>query len=146
MSPSPDALPLIDALGVAGASDVTWRALSQRLEGSELSGARLILLTDRQGERWRARYAALVLVAGEHVITAPAFGPHYGPAGEAALHALVRWAESAGVPLRETVLSASDFGRVLEEPSSEDIAQLVAASSPVDAGIYLTARNVQAGL
>ncbi|ULH14843.1 DUF3197 domain-containing protein [Deinococcus sp. KNUC1210] len=137
---------LTDSLGVAGASDVTLRALLTRLEGSDLKGARLILLTDRQGERWRARYAALVQVGGEHVLTAPAFGPHFGPAGVAALHSLVHWAEAADVPLRETVLSASDFGRVLEEPQAEDLARLVAASSPSDAGIYLTAKNVQAGL
>ncbi|WP_425145471.1 DUF3197 domain-containing protein [Deinococcus sp.] len=137
---------LPDSLGVAGASDATLTALLTRLEGSDLVGARLILLTDRQGERWRARYAALVQVAGECVLSAPAFGPHYGSAGVAALHALVRWAEAAEIPLRETVLSGPEFNRVVEEAGADDVAHLIAASSPSDAGIYLTAKNVQAGL
>ncbi|GHF55034.1 hypothetical protein HNQ07_003431 [Deinococcus metalli] len=137
-----------DPLGVPGAPQETLNAVMARVEGSELTGGRLILVTDRQGERPRAGYAAL-LVTGQGagasaVVTAAAFGPRFGAAGAQALSALVRWAEGQNLPVRETVLSASDFTRVLAEPDADEVAHLVASSNPSDPGIY-TVRPVPAG-
>ncbi len=136
-----------DMLGFSGAPEATLRAVLTRFQESDLTGARLILLTDRQGERRVARYAALVELPGEPLaLSAPAFGPHYGSAGTAALLELVNWAQAAGLPLRETVLGGPEFGRLSHEPSAAEIRHLIAASSPADAGIYITTKNVQAGL
>lgn len=129
---------LSDPLGVPGAPQETLRALTTRFEGSDLSGARLTLITDRQGHREAARYAALVQVGPEMVLSVPAFGPHYGPAGQVALQQLARWGQDQGIEnLKETVLNGSDFNRVLAEPSEAEVARLVAAASPSDYGIYL---------
>ncbi len=136
-----------DMLGIPGAPEATLKAVLTRFQQSELKGARLILLTDRQGERSVARYAALVELPGEPLaLSAPAFGPHYGPAGTAALLELVKWAQAAGLPLRETVLGGPQFHRLADEPDATEIEHLIAASSPSDAGIYTTLKNVLAGL
>jgi len=139
--------PLPDMLGFSGAPEATLKAVLTRFQESELRGARLILLTDRQGERSVARYAALVELPGEPLaLSAPAFGPQYGEAGTAALLELVRWADARGLPLRETVLSATEFGRLSDEPSAAEVQRVIAASSPSDPGIYTTRKNLTAGL
>jgi len=48
-APSGSSLP--DLLGLNGAPDATLHAVLTRFQVSELRGGRLILLTDRQGER-----------------------------------------------------------------------------------------------
>ena len=139
--------PMPDMRGIAGAPEATLKAVLKRFQESELKGARLILLTDRQGERSVARYAALVDLPGEPLaLSAPAFGPHYGPAGTAALLKLVQWAQAAGLPLRETVLGGPQFHRLADEPEAAEVEHLIAASSPSDAGIYTTLKNISAGL
>ncbi|GGJ83202.1 DUF3197 domain-containing protein [Deinococcus aquiradiocola] len=144
-APSGSSLP--DLLGLNGAPDATLHAVLTRFQASELRGGRLILLTDRQGERSRARYAALVEVRGEVLaVTGAAFGPHFGRAGTAALAGLVEWAQSAGLSVRETVVGASQLANLAGEPDAAELAGLIASSSPSDPGIYLTDRNVQAGL
>ena len=145
--------PLPDTLGFSGAPEATLKAVLTRFQESDLAGARLILLTDRQGERSVARYAALIELPGRGTddsvalaLSAPAFGPHYGPAGTAALLELVQWAETNGLPLRETVLSGPEFHRLSDEPGEAEVRHLIAASSPSDPGIYTTGKNVLAGL
>jgi Protein of unknown function (DUF3197) len=143
---------LPDMLGLAGAPETTLRAVLTRFQESDLTGARLILLTDRQGERSVARYAALVELPGQPgssatlALSAPAFGPHYGAAGTAALLELVQWAHTNNMPLRETVLGGPQFARLADEPEATEIEHLIAASSPADSGIYTTVKNVLAGL
>ena len=139
--------PMPDMLGISGAPEATLKAVLTRFQQSELKGARLILLTDRQGQRSVARYAALVELPGEPLaLSAPAFGPHYGPAGTEALLKLVEWAHAAGLPLRETVLGGPQFNRLADEPDAAEIEHLIAASSPSDLGIYTTLKNISAGL
>lgn len=153
MTPSPS--PLADTLGTPGAPGSTLEALKRHFQDSEpsgLSGDRLILLTDTQGHRSRARYAALLTQEGgtgearTAVITAPAFGPHYGPQGAAALRELAHWGQERELPVRETVLNRPDFNRVVEEPDAEEVERLVAASNPSDYGIYTTLKDLEAGL
>ena len=131
---------IADPLGVPGAPLETLNAVMTRFEGSELSGGRLILVTDRQGDRVRAGYAALVVTgkgeAAAGVVTATAFGPRFGRAGAQALADLVVWATNQNLPVRETVLNSSDFSRVLAEPDAREVAHLVASSNPSDPGIY----------
>jgi hypothetical protein len=132
---------IMDPLGLPGAPQDTLRALLTRLEGAEWAGAgraggALILITDRQGERLSARYAALLTGREEALLTAPAFGPAYGEAGTRALVELTHWAQARNLPVRETVLNASDFVRVLAEPDGTEVARLIAASNPSDPGIY----------
>lgn len=131
---------IAEPLGVPGAPLETLQAVLavlSRLEGADAPG-RLILVTDRQDERLQARYGALLTCGGEALVTAPAFGPAYGPAGTQALADLARWAQERGWPVRETVLPASDFVRVLAEPDADEVARLIAASSPSDPAIYTT--------
>ena len=103
-SPASELLGL-DMIGVAGAPEATLQALLGRFQEADLTGARLILLTDRQGERSVARYAALIdRPGGPRVLSAPAFGPHFGAGGTSALLELAGWAQHHDLPLRETVL------------------------------------------
>lgn len=133
---------IADPLGVPAAPLETWQAMQTRLDDADLTGARLILITDRQGERSQAGYAALVLLGQRAqetaVISAPAFGPRYGAAGRAALAELVNWADGAGLPTAETILSGGDVQRVLAEPDADEVANLIAASNPADPAIYTT--------
>ena len=134
-------------LGTSGAPDATLRAVLTRFQESALTGARLILLTDSQGQRSRARYAGLVELGGEVIaLISPAFGPHYGAAGTAALSELVQWAQSQDISLRETVVGGPQLNNLSGEPEQSELSQLIASSSPADAGIYLTQKNVSAGL
>ena len=134
-------------LGTSGAPDATLRAVLTRFQESALTGARLILLTDSQGKRSRARYAGLVELGGEVIaLISPAFGPHYGAAGTAALSELVQWAQSQDISLRETVVGGPQLNNLSGEPELAELSQLIASSSPADAGIYLTQKNVSAGL
>lgn len=127
---------IADPLGVPGAPLETLQAVKNHFGEASLPGGRLILVTDRQDDRARARYAALVTVGPEVVMSAPAFGLAFGAAGEGALADLMRWADERSLPVRETVLNASDFVRVLAEPDAGEVARLVAASNPSDPGIY----------
>ena len=129
-------LDVADPLGVPGAPLETLQAVLAHFGEADLTGGRLILVTDRQGDRAGGRYAALVTRGREATVTAPAFGPHYGAAGEQALGDLTRWAGERGLPVRETVLGPSDFVRVLAEPGADEVARLIAASTPSDPGIY----------
>ncbi len=140
-------LPGLDMIGVAGAPEATLQALLGRFQEADLTGARLILLTDRQGERSVARYAALIdRPGGPRVLSAPAFGPHFGAGGTAALLELAEWAQHHNLPLRETVLGGPQFNRLADGPDPAELLQLIAASNPSDIGIYTTGKNVQAGL
>ena len=108
---------------------------------------RLILLTDTQGHRISARYAAM-LVSGQGedtrvLLSAPAFGPQFGEAGVQALAQLAHWANSHGLAVRETVVSRPEFNRVLAQPEAHTIAPLLAASNPSDASIYTTSPEQQ---
>ena len=133
---------IADPLGLAGAPQETLNAVLAHLEQhvpADVGGAagQLILVTDRQGERERAGYAAVLMVGRVVTVVANAFGPRFGPAGMQALEQLVRWAQGQDWPVRETVLNASDFTRVIDEPDAEEVGKLVAASNPSDPGIYL---------
>lgn len=134
----PTDLQVSDPLGVAGAPQETWGAVQAHLEGSARAGGRLILVTDRQGDRLNAAYAALLVQGTQAVIAAPAFGPRYGRPGAEALAELVQWTQERNWPVRETVLNPSDFVRVLAEPDAEEVGRLIAASTPSDPGIYTT--------
>ena len=129
---------IADPLGVPGAPAETLEALTARFTGSDLTGARLTLITDDQGRREAARYAALVTVGEEAVLTAAAFGPRFGDAGTRALRLLAAWARDHGLEnVKETVLNPSDFTRVVGEPDAAEVAHLIAAANPSDLGIYL---------
>ena len=136
------AMNIADPLGMPAAPLETWQAMQTRLNDADLTGARLILITDRQGDRSRAGYAALVTLGRGQtetaVLSAAAFGPRYGVGGSAALAELVRWADKAGIPTAETVLGSGDFQRVLAEPDAGEVAALIAASGPADPAIYTT--------
>ncbi|PNY81970.1 DUF3197 domain-containing protein [Deinococcus koreensis] len=138
---------IADPLGVPGAPLETLNAVMTRFEGSELSGGRLILVTDRQGDRARASYAALVVTGKQAnaaaVVTAAAFGPRFGRVGAQALADLVVWATGQALPVCETVLNSSDFSRVLAEPDAREVAQLVASSNPSDPAIYTRLPELQ---
>lgn len=127
-----------DPLGVVGAPQQTLRALEAALADLDLSGAALVLLTDRQGERGTARYAVLVRAGDAAYLTVDAFGPRFGADGTAALRDLARWALGRGVTnVRETVVNPPDFARVTREPDADEVRRLLAASNPSDPNIYL---------
>lgn len=128
-----------EPLGVAGAPNETLRALQAFFAETDLSRATLIFVTDSQGQRADARYALLVRLGEDTVVTVDAFGGRYGESGRLALQELARWAQRRGVTnVRETVVSTYDFGRVLREPDEEEVGQLLAASNPSDLDIYLS--------
>lgn len=129
---------IADPLGVPGAPHDTLNAVMAHLEqhSSEEAG-QLILVTSRQGDRDHAGYAAVLIAGSVVTVAANAFGPRFGRAGMEALEQLVRWAQDHEWLVRETVLNASDFTRVIDEPEAAEIRKLMAASNPSDPGIYL---------
>ncbi|WP_264775505.1 DUF3197 domain-containing protein [Deinococcus aetherius] len=127
---------IADPLGVPGAPLETLQAVLTHLEGADLTGGRLILVRDRQGDRGDARYGAVLVAGDSAVVTVPAFGPHYGRAGAQALAELTRWASARGMPVRETAVNPADLVRVLAEPGADEIARVIAASNPSDPAIY----------
>lgn len=136
---------ILDPLGLPGAPLETFRDLLAQLGAADPpGGGTLILLTDGQGVRTAARYAALVTRGDEALLTAAAFGPAYGEAGRQALADLTRLAQQRGWATRETVLGPSDFVRVLAEPDAAEIARLIAASNPSDPAIYTALPRVRA--
>ncbi|MFC4426361.1 DUF3197 domain-containing protein [Deinococcus navajonensis] len=138
-------MPQLDPLGVPGAPVDTLNAAMSRAQTLSWAGGRLLLVTDWQGRRPQARYGAVLMPAagrGEPLVLAAAFGPRFGPAGSQALQELVRWAQRQELALRETVLSPGDFTRVLEEPDTEELRHLVAASNPTDPAIYTTSHSL----
>ncbi|GGL89464.1 hypothetical protein GCM10010840_29460 [Deinococcus aerolatus] len=133
---------IADPLGLPGAPQETLNAVLAHLEQHPSGGAggpagQLILVTDRQGERDRAGYAAVLIVGSVATVVATAFGPRFGRPGMEALVQLVHWAQEREWMVRETVLNSSDFTRVIDEPDAAEVGRLVAASSPSDTGIYL---------
>lgn len=127
-----------EPLGVVGAPLQTLDALVKYLERSDLESAVLNLVTDSQGKRDFARYAALVLVEDAAVLTVDAFGPRYEHEGREALRGLLRWAAQRQIAtIRETVVNTYDFNRLVREPDEQDIRQLTAAANPTDPNIYL---------
>ncbi|MVN87319.1 DUF3197 domain-containing protein [Deinococcus sp. HMF7620] len=127
---------ITEPLGVGGAPQESWAAVQARFGSAHLSGGQLILVTDRQGEREGAAYGALLHLPGETVVLARAFGPRFGPAGRRALTELVHWGASAGLALREAVVGAPEAAELLTEPDAARVARVVAASAPVDPGIF----------
>ncbi len=130
---------IANPLGVPGAPHETLNAVMAHLEqrGLGATAGRLILVTDRQGDRDHAGYAAVLVVGPAVTVASQAFGPRFGPAGMEALEQLVRWAQAHEWPVRETVMNVSDFTRVIDEPETAEIRRLIAASNPSDPGIYL---------
>ncbi len=126
-----------EPLGLSGAPLETLQAV---MNGVSPQHSQLILLTDRQGQRERARYAALFMTGqgtqATAQLSAAAFGPHFGEAGQTALAELVHWAVSHDMSVRETVLNGPEFDHVTDETDAGTVQQLRAASNPSDAGIY----------
>ncbi|GGS34592.1 DUF3197 domain-containing protein [Deinococcus knuensis] len=141
---------ITELLGVPGAPLETLDAVLEYVGRPEvrgtLGGSRLALVTDRTGERVGAGYGALLLAGslvgaggtGRVVPVAWSFGPAFGAAGGAALSGLLGWAVGAGVLLREAVVGAGE-ARALGDPDGALVARVVAASSPVEPGLYLGA-------
>lgn len=133
-----------DPIGIASAPRETWQALQEHLDAvtAPHDNPRLVLVTDRQGDRQNAAYAALIKLGhGENetaLLSAPSFGPRFGELGVEALAELVRWAESQQFNIKETVLSAGDFQRVLAEPDEHEVKALFAACNFTDPAIYTT--------
>jgi len=142
-----------DPFGVPGAPLETLRAVLSYLEGQpgvgDVAGpeehGRLILITDRQDEWPHGRYAALLTLGEEALVTAPAFGGAFGVGGADALRQLVDWVVGRGWAVRETVLNASDFTRVLAEPGEGEVRHLIAASNPSDPAIYTAQQKPRKG-
>lgn len=129
----------INPLGVPGAPLETLQAVQANYEGVKISDGQVIMITNQQGHRDQAQYAALIRVPNcDPAMTSAAFGPQFGEAGSAALHDLAVWADTHGLVMKETVVSSGDFTRVTEEPEEHDLARLLAAANPTDKAIYLT--------
>jgi|GEM_PF-143395 len=127
-----------EPVGVPGAPKETLEALESVLERLPHK-ARILLITDIQGHRSNARYAALFLFGGEGVLSREAFGPRYGPEGILALDTLVRTLLERGFEdFKECVVMPSDFGRLMQEPEGLELERLLSSANPTDPNIYLT--------
>ncbi|WP_027482786.1 DUF3197 domain-containing protein [Deinococcus pimensis] len=127
-----------DPLGVVGAPLETLAELRAAVGDRSLAGGTLVLVTDRQGERGRGAYGALLWVDAQLWLTVASFGPRFGEDGARALSDLVRWAGEGGITaIRETVVPVPQFNRVLREPDEAELRAVIAASNPSDAGIYV---------
>lgn len=143
---------LLESLGVAGAPLQTWQAIQDHFQDCpvpqksleilhiathQLLSGLLVLVTDRQGDRQHARYGVVIHDSEQTVVSSVAFGPQFGVAGVEALQKLVNWAMQRNLVLRETVIPSSDLSRIMDEPDSLEVEQLLASSNPVDNAIYL---------
>lgn len=129
---------LLETAGLRGAPAETLRAIEAALKGLDLARSQVVLVTDWQDHRRDQRYGVMVVGSERVLISAGAFGPHFGAAGREALAAVVRGLSDRGaLNFKESVIAPHEFGRVFDEPSLDDVRRLLSNANPVDPLIYL---------
>ena len=127
----------MERTGFKGLPKETLEQLKPRISKLHLPSLKVILVTDHQGHRDRARYRVF-LVGGRHaLLTEDAFGPAYGEAGERALAELVQLLRKGGAyNFKEAVLPPDVYAALDAMDEAAVRERLLANANPADPGLY----------
>jgi hypothetical protein len=127
----------LDLIGIRGAPRHTLEDLHLALKGAKFSDLIATFVTDWQDQRGKARYALLARWGRHGVLTMDAFGPRFGPQGDAALGELVEWLQGQGVvKFYETVLPPSEYAALFDAEPDTALTRIMASSNPADPMLY----------
>ncbi|WP_457630069.1 DUF3197 domain-containing protein [Oceanithermus sp.] len=127
----------MEIIGFKGMPEKTLEALESRLKKLHFPSMTVVMVTDSQGDRQKARYRVL-LVAGKHVFfTEEAFGPGFGEEGAEALARLVRRLRDAGVRrFKEATLPPDVYEALDEMPPDKALQRVLASAALADPRLY----------
>jgi Protein of unknown function (DUF3197) len=128
---------VLDPIGMRGSPIETLNALREATRRADFDLSMIIYLTDWEDRRETARVAVLMRFPLETLITEDAFGLRYGEAGKKALADLTTYFVDHGATnFKESVIAPHEFTRLLEYPSSQNLARVFANADPTDPEIY----------
>ncbi len=127
----------MERIGFKGLPKETLEALRPRLKKLHLPSLKVVLVTDRQGQRERARYRVL-LIGGKHaLLTEDAFGPAHGEDGVRTLAQLIEILRKGGAfNFKEAVLPPDVYAALdaMDEGAARE--RLLANANPADPALY----------
>ncbi len=128
---------VLDPIGSRGSPFETLKAIVETTKRLDLSSSTIVFVTDWEDRRETARIAVLMRFSTETIISQDAFGLRYKDAGKKALVALVDHLCQRGAQnFKESVIAPHEFTRLLEYPSSPNLARVFANADPTDPEIY----------
>jgi len=127
----------MEIIGFKGMPKKTLEALEAKLKKLHFPSMTVVVVTDHQGDRARARYRVL-LVAGKHVFfTEEAFGPGLGKEGAEALAELINKLREAGVRrFKEATLPPDVYENLDEMPADKALERILASAGLADPRLY----------
>ncbi|MCX7783337.1 MAG: DUF3197 domain-containing protein [Meiothermus sp.] len=128
----------MELVGIRGAPQETLSALKEALKGVDFTQAVVSYLTDWQDQRAKARFAIFVREGKHRVLSLDAFGPRFGPQGDAALKEITLWFIERGVTdFKEAVIAPSEYGALFELDDEEANKLIVTSANPTDPMLYV---------
>jgi len=127
----------MERIGFRGLPKETLEKLLPRLKKLHLPSLKVILVTDYQGRRERARYRVF-LVGGKHaLLSEDAFGPAYGEEGRRALTELIERLRKGGAyNFKEAVLPPDVYSTLDELDPGTLRERLLANANPADPALF----------
>ncbi len=127
----------MERIGFRGLPKETLEQLKPRLKKLHLPSLKVVLVTDHQGQRERARYRVF-LVGGKHaLLTEDAFGPAYGEEGVRALAQLIETLRKGGAfNFKEAVLPPDVYSTLDELDPHALRERLLANANPADPTLF----------
>lgn len=130
----------MEIVGLRGAPEETFKEMRRALKTTHGSSLSVYLVTDWQGNRENQRYALYIRGPKSPILSADAFGPAFGQAGQAKLVELVDWLLAHGVThWYETVLPPSVYTQVLLQVPPDSEQRIMVGGNPTDPNIYAPA-------
>lgn len=128
----------MEIVGFRGAPQETLRAFKEALKGVNLPEAVVVYLTDWQDQRAKARFAVFVRQGKHRILSLDAFGPRFGPEGDAALREITLWFIKRGVTeFKEAIIAPSEFAALFELEKEETQKRIMASANPTDPALYV---------
>jgi len=129
----------MEILGFKGLPRETLEQLEPKLKKLHFPSLKAIFVTDRQGERDRARYRVF-LVGGKHAyLTEQAFGRGYGESGAEAMAQLVQRLERGGATrgaFKEAILPPDVYAAIEAMDDGTLRKRLLANANPADPALF----------
>ncbi|WP_457637874.1 DUF3197 domain-containing protein [Oceanithermus sp.] len=127
----------MEIVGFKGMPEKTLEALEPKLKKLHFPSMTVVIVTDHQGDRQRARYRVL-LVAGKRVFfTEEAFGPGLGEEGARALATLINKLRQAGVRrFKEATLPPDVYENLDDLPADKALERILASAGLADPKLY----------
>lgn len=128
----------MELVGLRGAPQETLSDLKEALKGVDFPEATVFYITDWQDQRAQARFAIFVRQGRHRILSLDAFGPRFGPPGDAALKELTLWLLERGVTdFKEAVIAPSEYAALFELEDAEAEKLIQAAANPTDPMLYI---------